>query len=213
MENLIINVVGSHSTGKTTILDYMQNEFEGYFKKTCNLVPSVSRTKLNTAGLKLYGDTDDFVQAWLSLLNWGNILKSAREFDVTLCTDLGIRSLAYTLASPSVTNNSTLKSHEDWIDSFYSKDLFNVEILTIYLPIDFDMVKDGIRLEDDEYRVKVDEFTKRILDYHKIPHYRLLGTEKDREKAAFELMAGVVKYKPTELVPFFKSSFLSFMQH
>jgi hypothetical protein len=94
--NIIMDFVGSHSTGKTTIIQQALSLLRTH-KLDVNLVESVSRTELEGFGLKLYDETDDFMQSWISLNNWSRILESAMKHQVTLCTDFIVRSMAYTL--------------------------------------------------------------------------------------------------------------------
>lgn len=183
IEKLVFDFVGTSGCGKTTIMKAILPVFRehGY---SVNLVESSSRTMLKKFDLDLYGKTSDFVQCFISTLNWANILDSIRKYDVTLCTDLGIRSLVYTLYSHG-NESETINAHCHFVDFFASK-FFSAKIkpMWIYLPLEFEVKVD----KDNEHRGlidksehdKIDRITKTVLEDFDIPYYILQGSKEER---------------------------------
>ena len=152
---MIIDLSGSHGTGKTTLIDELMKHLDG----TCIEIPSVSRTD---STLTAYKKTNDSEQLMISLQNWGNIVKHAPLYDYVLCTDLGIRSFAYTLGGNM--ENCTQRFHELATQLFTGPDFnswFNA--VFFYLPVEFTMEKDGFRPDDDKYRNDIDNLHKSII--------------------------------------------------
>lgn len=180
---VVIDIVGSHSTGKTTCIRHIKTLLQrlGFLY---NEVQSTSRTEADSMfpKEKLYHEVGDFLQAWISMTNWANILESISAYQFTLCTDLGVRSLAYTLSSPK-TNAKTELAHKKIVD-FFNSPLFasNVDVYRIYLPIEFDIVPDGVRTLDKEFHQKFDNNLKYIFDTCRIPVVTLSGSIQERNR-------------------------------
>lgn len=187
MKPMIIDFVGSHSTGKTTL---MRQTLQMLVKNqiSSDIIESVTRSKIENVNMLLYDKTDDTTQAWISLYNWSNILNNAAYNQVTMCTDLGVRSLAYTLASPNMSKETEL-AHRNMI-YFFRDSLAEVfDVHWIYLPIEFPMESDGTRKEDEEYRILVDVHTKDILHGCRLPYITVKGGMEDR----YELMKQLIQ--------------------
>lgn len=181
---MIIDFVGSHSTGKTTAQEIVRGYLEG-IKKDVVIVRSVSRTKLKEERLWLYDKTDSFAQAWMSLANWSDILTAARDHEFVLCTDLGIRSYAYSAASALV-SEETLRYHLQMI-RFFERDL-PWAIKRFYCPVEFNVVPDGVRKPDKSYQKIVDEAVVKILQSGLICNeYFILTGDRDTRKRYLKL--------------------------
>ena len=58
--------------------------------------------------------------------------------------------------------------------------LSNPKTLVFYFPIEFPVVDDGFRSKDEEFRKKIDENIKNILNYRHIPYIEVRGTVEER---------------------------------
>lgn len=187
MRHIIFDFIGSHSTGKTTA------QLEAHNYLWCegidvNIVESVSRTRLKEQRLWLYDKTDNFAQAWMSLANWSQILWSAMRHRVTLCTDLGIRSAAYALASDQV-DTETVDYHEKMIE-FFDDERFRdkFRVVRFYTPIEFPLTTDGVRKPDEGYRALVDKYTVTLMHRTEAPCYVLKGDKETRRNLLLKLV-------------------------
>lgn len=205
---VILDFVGSHSTGKTTCIKHAMSVLER-LNFRCNEVPSTSRTALDKMFDKdaLYGNVSDFTQAWISMTNWANILSSAMSYDFTLCTDFGVRSLAYTLASKQ-TKGETEVAHKKVVDFFNSEYfLSSIDVYRIYLPIEFDIDPDGVRTLDKNFHQDFDGDLRYIFRTCSIPVITLSGSINDRNQQINDLVSRITlkrcdwEYKPGSYGP------------
>lgn len=185
----ILDFVGTHSSGKTTIIERVVPILK-QFGCTTEVISSVSRTDLNK--VKIYSDVDEFSQSYISIVNWGNII-SRNDVDFVLCTDLCIRGFAYMLAAKQI-EGKVLAAHKQFLDFFRSQEFqFIRNPIWFYLPIEFKMASDGVRPEDEEYRQEVDRQINYLFKSCKIPHVTLYGTVEERLKQAIQRIVCEIK--------------------
>jgi nicotinamide riboside kinase len=191
-----IDIVGSHSTGKTTCISHIKRLLKmlGF---SYNEVGSTSRSEADKMfDMKdLYKNVGDFLQAWISLTNWANILESIQSYQFTLCTDLGVRSLAYTLSSPKTCSKTEL-AHKKIVD-FFNSPLFlsTVDVYRIYLPIEFDIVPDGLRITDQRFQADFDTNLLYIFESCQIPIIKLNGSILERNQQLNDLITRITMNK------------------
>lgn len=202
-----IDIVGSHSTGKTTCIQHIKTLLDR-LEFSYQEIASTSRTEADSMfdACKLYNGVNDFLQAWISMTNWANILESVRQNDFTLCTDLGVRSLAYSMSSPEV-DSKTVFAHKKIVDYFNSPLFLSaVSVYRIYLPIEFDIVEDGIRIKDMDFSKKFDANLRYIFKSCKIPFIEVTGSIQQRNQQLQDLITRIttagypVKYDPDTIV-------------
>lgn len=172
---MIIDISGSHGTGKTTLIKQLMPILDGSSVE----IQSVSRTDHT---IKAYKNSKDMDQLRISLQNWANIIQASYAHDYVFCTDLGIRSFAYTLGSDL--ENCTQFFHEQVVAFFTSPEFqkwYNVAFF--FTPVEFPMEVDGFRPEDENYRNDIDSLHKSIIS--RIPVIQTLsGSPEDRLRTA-----------------------------
>lgn len=188
---LIFDFVGSHSTGKTTIMEMLRNEL---FKNNpqVQIVTSITRdTLMEEYGVQLYDETTDYQQVMISWLNWSNILQS--EAEVVLCTDYFVRSAAYTYASKETSYKIKLR-HAKYVGLFSSSGFISTIVpFWFYLPIEFPAEPDGLRKMDDCYRTLVDDYIIKIIKRYKLPYRTLSGPVDIRYACAKDAITRVLQ--------------------
>ena len=183
---LIYDFVGTSGCGKTTIMNSVKTTLID-LGRTVNIVESSSRTLLKQFDLKLYDKTSDFTQCFISLINWAEIFDSIMRYDVTLCTDLGIRSLAYTMFSPN-NQQTTIDAHSKVVKFFMSEEFASkVMPVWVYIPLEIKMdvnENDAHRgFVDLDAHKWVDKIIRNILFDFDVPHYILTGSKRERADA------------------------------
>jgi len=183
MKNPYIAIVGTHSSGKSVLCKALQPHIDNLFGKSI-LITGVSRFVHSEYKLpineKATVDTQYAIEKVYDLVE-KLYMGFPRLADRTI-----IDRYAYTLA-----NNLPLKDYYETLLpiklSLYNK--------IFYLPIEFNLVKDGVRSEDTAYRKKIDEIIQEILNKHGIEYYELNGSVKQRVVDAL----AIIGYKKEEV--------------
>ena len=150
-----IALVGSHGTGKTTLLKAIEasGKFDGYRKIT-----EVSRSLIEELGFNplvgesTYEQKHDF--------EWKIFEKQVREeksgdfvSDRSVFDILAYASTLMDTIDFAHFYSVVLKYHEE-----------NPYDLLVFVPIEFPMEKDGIRPEDEEYRHEIEQRMRKLLN-------------------------------------------------
>lgn len=162
---------GAHSTGKTTVL----KKFE---EGGCNVITEVVR-QLNSKGVKINKDGDEKSQVkifktykeLLEQININGYISDRCLLDV----------LAYTmyLADEGKVTKELVSKQEKQFVKFMKE---NPDISYCYFPIEFDLVEDGVRDVDEEFRKKIDENIQKLFVKFGIMPVTIKGTVEERVK-------------------------------
>ncbi|HVE92913.1 MAG TPA: ATP-binding protein [Actinomycetota bacterium] len=173
-----IVVVGSFSTGKTTLAE------AAAAKLGLKLLPEVAR-EVVALGFKLDKDATVECETLIFLRQYYNEL-SHHEF-------IGDRSLIDSLAYAGwvLDNQERRKEFAMWdacldiaahgMRSAYSH--------VFYLPIEFGIVPDGLRPDDPEFQRDIDLRILELLRHHEIRHQTLTGTVQERLDALVQAVS------------------------
>lgn len=182
-----IGICGSHSTGKTTLVEALRTEsiFSDYFFDI-----NVTRW-VKAAGFPINQDTNDASQEInltkriVHLVCHDNIISDRTILDV----------LAYSALSENITDRSLS----------YQKKLIEAAVkfydILIYLPITIELVDDGIRAIDPEYRKEVDIYIQTYLQKYGQTNNKTIievtGSIRERVTKILEVMN---EFKPNQIV-------------
>lgn len=162
-----IILTGSQGTGKSTIL----KEFE---KEGWNVITEVVRN-LSKTGINVNEMGDEDGQR--------KIFETYKELlwdDVNYISDRGLTDVAaytdYLVREGKVHPNVLWRQLEDIKDFMRN----NPDVVFCYFPIEFPVVDDGFRSTNEEFRNKIDEYIKQILDTCQIPYITVTGTVEER---------------------------------
>ncbi len=174
---------GTHSTGKTTLVKEIESSISDSVKIKC--VTEVAR-KIICRGYPLnnLATKDSYIHYINDQLN--------EERDIN-CYDFFISDrtlldpLAYMLANKDFPSQ--------FIDDYFIQMMENVWLLEqsrydiyVYFPIEFPLVLDGIRPEEEEYRAAVDHAILQTLKKHNIPYITMTGSILERKEQLMQLM-------------------------
>ena len=141
---------GAQGTGKTTILDEFRNQGK-------NVITEVVRN-LAKEGVKINEMGDEKGQKKI-FSTYEKLLSEQVEY----ISDRGlIDVLAYTmhLNKKGLVSDKLVKSQFNALKKFVKN---NQDIIYCYFPIEFDVVDDGVRSLDEDYRREIDNNIKEIL--------------------------------------------------
>lgn len=160
---------GTHSTGKTTILDRLKDVYSFGFHNSVTRYAESKGIKINKevssdgqlSMLKIYEDYESEY-----LLSGDNIM------DRCLIDTLGYSMYFF---SKGLIDKLTVEAVEHALT-------LRIPMYTtvFYFPIEFDNVLDGTRVQDDEFRVSVDNNIKEILKRFNIKYVTITGDIESR---------------------------------
>lgn len=161
---------GAQGTGKTTILKEM--ELLG-----CNVITEVVRN-LKDQGVKINQDGDkkgqtrifDEYKKLLGEMNPRGYISDRCLIDVTAYT-------IYLHRHGKIKDEKFVDKQMKHVVKFMQE---NPDIIYCYFPIEFGLVADGVRSEDEEFRKEIDEIIREILNVIGINYVMIHGTVEER---------------------------------
>jgi nicotinamide riboside kinase len=191
VKNMNIAFAGTHGAGKTTLLNQMIKVFD----KDVNFkyVTEVAR-KIIQRGYPLNqeANTDSYIHYINDQLKAENDIFDSSLFisDRTLLDPLAYALVNRTLPRPYVQGYFIEMLERVWLLEKERYDLY------VYFPVEFPMIFDGVRPEDEEYRREVDKMILTLLNKHKVNYIEIHGTPAERELILLEI---IEKKKPQDL--------------
>lgn len=161
---------GAQGTGKTTVL----KEFE---KDGFNVITEVVR-QLNTKGVKINKDGDEKGQN--KIFKTYKDLLSQYDANGYISDRCLVDVLAYTmhLADHGQVSKELVEKQFKQLMRFKSE---NPDVIYCYFPIEFDVVDDGVRDTDEDYRKEIDANIVNILRRAGITPVVMRGSVEDRK--------------------------------
>lgn len=180
MSKAFINLVGTQGTGKTTILKLMESEMN------FNIITEVVR-KLNKTGVNINESGNDEGQQII----FNTYVDTFNNIDKELnwVSDRGlIDVVSYTkyLYDHGNVSKQVYEEQLAFLNDWYKTH----KVIICYFPIEFDVVNDGVRSLNEEFRKEVDNNIRWILKELQIDHYIIEGSVHDR----LELMKAIVEF-------------------
>jgi AAA domain len=164
-----IAIVGSFSTGKTTLAELLSQRLH------LPLLPEVAR-EVAAMGFRLDKDASPETEALIFLKQHNNELATA-EF-------VADRSLIDVLAYAGwvLDNQQRRKETALWDECvrLASRRLRSGYSDIYYLPIEFPIVLDGLRPNDPEFQKDIDERIRELLAAHDLNYVTITGTVEER---------------------------------
>ena len=175
-----IGICGTHSTGKTTLVEALRTEdvFKGYFFDI-----NVTRW-VKEAGLPINEDTSDASQE----INLVKRIAHLNSFDNLVCDRTIVDVLAYSTAGGRISNRSL-----EYQSTLYALNVHKYDYI-FYLPMDIAVVDDGVRAIDPEYRAHIDNLIQESLytlsDKQQERVYYVNGSVRERIQKILDIMDG-----------------------
>lgn len=167
MNNKKYAFCGAHCTGKSTLLNVLKPDLE---RLNINIIDDSSNArKLKTLGYQINDTGNNIVEYIVAGSHISNFAKIGNWFADRCIID----GTAYALQAQcdEICKQNILNMCH----------LFKNEYTHIfYIPIEFDMVSDGVRKIDNEYRQKIDSTMKGILDTIPSKVSKITGSVEER---------------------------------
>jgi nicotinamide riboside kinase len=164
-----IAIVGSFSTGKTTLAEILARDLD------LPLLPEVAREVVNL-GFKLDKDATPETETLIFMRQYNNEL-STDEF-------VGDRSLIDVMAYAGwvLENQERRKEFALWdeCERLAERRLRTNYSHVFYLPVEFPIVLDGLRPDDPDFQREIDERIVRLLRTHAVRYETVTGGVEER---------------------------------
>lgn len=163
-------ITGAQGTGKSSLIKELSLDYK--------VIDSISRRLSKTQ--KINQDADTTSQALMFDTFKSELLND--NYDIY---DRGLVDvMAYTMYQFRLGKVSKEEFLRQW-NEFY---LYSKDCVYFYLPIEFDVVDDGTRSIDENYRKEIDTNIKFLLDFFNIKYYTITGCVGDRVRKIEEII-------------------------
>lgn len=164
-----ICLVGAQGTGKTTVLNMFKDQ-HGW-----PVITEVVRNLVKTKGIAINQQGTDETQRMV-FEEYSRVLSENHPY----ISDRGLIDVISYTAEGAFTHKvskEVLNEQEIALDDFIQQ---NPDIVYVYFPIEFDVVDDGVRSTDEQYRRTIDTFIQDTLDGFNLKHLTVHGTPEER---------------------------------
>lgn len=166
---------GTHSTGKTTLLNELVNTCE----KKLFTITEVAR-KVITSGYPMGKDAN--INSYINYINLqlkAEQYAASKQYDILISDRTMLDPLVYALVNQALPRPFIPSYLIEMIEEIWKiqKEYYD---LYIFFPIEFDMTSDGTRYEDEKYRMDVEVKTKELLIKNNINYISLTGSLDER---------------------------------
>lgn len=184
-----IGFVGTHSTGKTTLLNHLKelDQFKDYFINT-----NISRS-LSERGFDINRDSNDSTQIALASININNIINNDKSISDRTLIDM----CAY---SKYQFNNNKLNEYTYLLIKNLTKIMIdNYYDIVFWIKPEFELVPDNIRDSDPKYRDDIANIIEELINELALNHqycklFVLSGSVEQRIKQIHEAIDFVNNY-------------------
>lgn len=176
---MIIALSGTHSTGKTTVLNLLKKEpsFKGFFFKT-----EITRT-LKEKGFKINEEGDFSTQKAIMKVHSDNLVKS---FSEDIITD---RSALDAICYSKYLLNHNKLSKEQYEALYHEfKEMIYLYDFIFYFKPEFEIEDDGVRSTNKDFQKEVANIFDEIIKKEDIEVYLLKGDSSKKAKQIVKIL-------------------------
>lgn len=181
-----IAILGGPGTGKTTLCKQLDVDYSmaGYVSDVC--------LEFARSYIAWYGVPTSIFEQFLLYEGQKRRERELYYCDIIFCDNATILNYVYGLLSCDFKNPKevyALMKLYEWA----MRDIPEYEIF--YIPREFGMERDGIRYQDDDFAVVIDNKIKNFLDIMNVPYTIVTGTLEERVRKVKEKIGFVEKRK------------------
>ena len=187
VRKLGIGFLGADSTGKTTLIRRLQDQFG----ESINFVTEVARSVIhNGYPLGKNASVESYVE--LSRQYQEKIFNCYQSNKLFISDRTSLDPLCYAIVNQSLPRPQVRSEFIDFLRTQWKIDSLNFHTY-FYFPVEFPLSKDGIRVPDEEYRQKVDSTMQELIysSGKKVVH--ITGNPEERAMQATKFVSKYVK--------------------
>ena len=170
-------LVGAQGTGKSTVL----RNFDGRMNTVTEVVRNLAKDK----GIRVNEDGNEHGQRVI----FDTYKEILSKTETPFISDRGLPDvLAYTCYNMKDKGLMGEKVLEDQMNEFIKFQNDYPDTVYFYVPIEFDVVWDGFRSVDEEFRAEIDKNIKDLLDAMQVDYIELRGTVQERVETVENVM-------------------------
>jgi thymidylate kinase len=150
-------LTGSHGVGKTSIINGLEDFL---IEKHITAITNSSRARnIKASGLNINDKADDITELLIASNHISHFSNDNWFADRSIIDTYAYAEVSHRRGNISAKTFNTI--------SHLAVNFVGLYDIIFYIPIEFDMVSDGIRKDDESYRKEVDKEIVNFLEYHK----------------------------------------------
>ena len=150
-------LTGSHGVGKTSIINGIEDFL---IEKGINAITNSSKARnIKNSGFKINDSANDITELLIASNHISHFSNDNWFADRCIIDTYGYASTSYLYKNISGKTYNTIVHLTKKFAKLYDK--------IFYIPIEFEMTKDGVRKEDKIYQKLVDDYIINFLEYNK----------------------------------------------
>lgn len=159
-----ISFTGAHSVGKSTLVKILRETYDDSISELCGDITydGIGRNIINNENWSLK-NKQRYLNYWYAFTHLKNV-----DF-------LSSRTVYDTWAHSRTMINPWFNHH---LFSWVTKNIYYDYVF--YVPIEFDIVNDGVRYIDKDLQVQIDKEIVLILNFFHIPYHSITGSVEER---------------------------------
>jgi thymidylate kinase len=174
-------LTGSHGVGKTSVISELDDWLS--VRGIKSIFNSSNARKIRQSGMLINDEGDDIVQLIIECNHVSHFSSNNWFADRSVLDTYAYGKYLYKRGKISTSCDATV--------SYLMKQFIGRYKVVFYIPIEFDMVSDGVRKEDKKFQKEIDQIIKAYLDTSSVNYETITGSVTERAEQIKEIITSI----------------------